>query len=219
MCCRRTHASGSNDVPQMGLQQGSRESIQGSGFAPGGASVGAQGGLGMGPNPRPGVSLSCNTDGYCSVLPTATVNVMSAKGPVKATLIFDSGSDRTYVSEQLMKKVQGRWKGSCEMTCAAFGGGKSESTCNVYELDVSGANVAVPTVQTIQAVQVPVICAPLVRPSVDTSLLRSFNHVELADESFTSERPLQGPQQIDLLVGQDRYWTLMGLASSAVRRD
>ena len=215
MCCRSTHdVPVTNGVPpQMGplLQgprEGLRESSQGRGAAPGGASAGAQGGLGMGPNPRPGVSLSCNTDGYCSVLPTATVNVMSARGPVKATLMFDSGSDRTYVSEQLMKKVQGRWKGSCEMTCAAFGGGKSESTCNVYELDVSGANVAVPTVQTFQAVEVPVICAPLVRPRVDTSLLHSFNHVELADESFTSERP-RGPQQIDILVGQDRYWTLM----------
>ena len=66
----------------------------------------------MGSKPGPDVSLSCNTDGFCSILPTASVSVMSASGPVKATLIFDSGSDRTYVSEQLMRKVGGKWKGS-----------------------------------------------------------------------------------------------------------
>ena len=210
MCCRSTHAVISG-VPQVDLQQGSRVGSRVKGdAAPGRVSTvpGAQGGLSVGPNPRTDASLSCNTDGLCSVLPTATVNVMSVLGPVKATLIFDSGSDRTYVSEQLMKKVQGKWKGSCEMTYAAFGGGKSSSTCNVYELAVSGANLAMPTVQTIQAVQVPVICAPLVRRCVNTSLLHSFNHVELADESFSSERP-QCPQQINILVGQDRYWSLM----------
>ena len=221
MCCRQIHSAHvASDVPQVHPVQS--QSSEGPKFkgdaastpAPGGASAGVHDGMGVVPNPRPGVSLSCNSDGFCSVLPTATVSVMSASGPVKATLIFDSGSDRTYVSEQLMRKVQAKWKGSCDMSYAAFGGGKSSSTCNMYEFDVTSVNLSVPTVQTIQAVQVPVICAPLVRPRVNTNQLHpSFDHVELADRTFSSESPLQ----IDLLVGQDQYWSLMraGLIRSA----
>ena len=41
---------------------------------------------------------------------------------VQANLIFDSGADN---SERLMKSVKGKFKGSVEMTCASFGGGKS----------------------------------------------------------------------------------------------
>ena len=50
---------------------------------------------GMGPSPPPGMSLSCNTGGKCTFLPTATVDVMSESGPVKAQLIFDSGPEKS----------------------------------------------------------------------------------------------------------------------------
>lgn len=209
LCCLRSHTV-SSDVQHVGSQQGQLSEgpkVMG-GTAPGGGS-GDQGGSRMGSKPRPDMSLSCNTEGFCSILPTATVNVMSASGPVKATLIFDSGSDRTYVSEQLMRKVEGKWKGSCEMMYATFGGGKSSRACNVYEFDVCGANLTEPNVHTIQAVQVPIICAPLVRPRVKSNLIHPFKQVELADTALLSDSP-QGPQQIDILVGQDRYWSLMG---------
>ena len=55
------------------------------------------------------------------------------------------------------------------MCCVCGTGGKSSSTFNVYDFDVRGANLAMPSAQTIQAVQVAVIRAPLVRPSVNTS--------------------------------------------------
>ena len=223
MCCLRTLAV-SHDVQQAGSQQqgqlsgGPPPMVTGANGQGGSANgAGAQRGSGMGSKPGPDVSLSCKTDGFCSVLPTATVNVMSASGPVKATLIFDSGSDRTYVSEQLMKRADGRWKGSCDMTYAAFGGGKSSRNCDVYELDVCGANLSEPSVHTVKAVQVPTICAPLVRPRVKSELIHFFRHVELADKAFSSETPLS-PQQIDILVGQDMYWSLMraGLIRSSV---
>ena len=118
---------------------------------------------GMGPSPPPGMSLSCNAG--CTFLPTTAVYVKSLSEPVKAQLIFDSGSDRTYVSNRLMKKVSGQWKGTVEMTYAAFGGGKSCSVCNMYELELTGANLSLPVMQRIQAVEVPVISAPLMRPT------------------------------------------------------
>ena len=73
-------------------------------------------------------SLSCNSgDDQCVVLPTARVLVHGAQGPVPATLLFDTGSDRSYVAEALVKKVGATWLRSESVSYAAFGGGKS--TC------------------------------------------------------------------------------------------
>ena len=59
---------------------------------------------------RPDVSLSCNIGrdrkkpDARGVLPTASVIVKGSKGDVQATLLFDSGSNRSYVSSSLVKK-------------------------------------------------------------------------------------------------------------------
>lgn len=52
---------------------------------------------------EPGASLSCNT-GSVTLLPIASVVVESDQGPVKADLIFDGGTDKSFVSERLMKR-------------------------------------------------------------------------------------------------------------------
>ena len=59
------------------------------------------------------------------MLPIARVVVHGSKGLVKATLLFDSGSDRSYVSSALINKAGDKWVGSQESAYVAFGGGKS----------------------------------------------------------------------------------------------
>ena len=51
-----------------------------------------------------GASLSVLGKG-CTVLPTARVVVHDSNGPVEAIVLFDSGSDRSYVSSSLVRKV------------------------------------------------------------------------------------------------------------------
>ncbi|XP_043226812.1 uncharacterized protein LOC122383972 [Amphibalanus amphitrite] len=151
------------------------------------------------------VSLSCNSgDDQCVVLPTARVLVHGAHGSVLATLLFDTGSDRTYVSEELVKKVGATWLGSESVSYAAFGGGKSTCERAVRGLRVSGANLSKPVECLLTAVEVPVICSPLQRPRVPRTALASFVGVELAD-SYSENREMS----VDILVGLDVYWSLV----------
>ena len=147
------------------------------------------------------------------MLPTATVCVMSDNGPVQAKLIFDTGSDRTYVSERLMKRVKGQWKGSVEMRYAAFGGGNGDGVFDRYDVQVTAVNSPVPTAVKIEAVRVPVICGPLQRPRVPSRLLEPFAHLPLADSY--SESGME--HDVDILVGLDQYWSLVrvGLVRSS----
>ena len=59
---------------------------------------------------------------------------------VHCTVLFDSGSDRSYVSAELVKKVGFPWSGGEEVSYATFGGFKSGTqTRNKYELRLSSA--------------------------------------------------------------------------------
>ena len=116
---------------------------------------------------KEGVSLSSQSGGDRVVLPTATVQVLGPEGrSVSARVLLDSGSERTFVSEDLIRRVGGKCVGSVEMRYAAFGGGRGDGVYDTFELQLT-ANVSpsVPTVN-IEAVRVPVICAPLRRPSL-----------------------------------------------------
>ena len=156
------------------------------------------------------VSLSCGdkkqtSTRQCTVLPTAKVLVYGSKGVVEATVLFDSGSDRTYVTESLVKRVGAEWVASQPVSFAAFGGGKASSgDRNVYKMSVKGASVPSCEVKSFTAVSVPVICAPLSRPSVPLSQLSDFHGMTLAEDSFT-DRTLC----VDILIGLDCYWTMM----------
>lgn len=56
-----------------------------------------------------GVACSKRIKGYRTVLQTARVQVHGRTGKVEATLLFDSGSDRSYVSSFLIKRVGPKW--------------------------------------------------------------------------------------------------------------
>ena len=153
-------------------------------------------------------SLSCNSaqGNQCIVLPTARVKVRGDKGPVEATVLFDSGSDRSYVSESLVKRVGAQWTDSKRVSYVAFGGGKS-SDCvrDVFTLSVQGEAQSSPAVR-IEAVQVPMICSPLRRPQVKQEVIDmlGLDQVQIAD-GYGASRQLT----VDVLIGLDQYWKLM----------
>ena len=98
--------------------------------------------------------------------------VQGVSGPVLATLLFETGSDRSYVSEGLLKQIGTgvKWKGTECLTYAAFGGGKSTCDHHVWEMTVCCANVSCPLYGPLTAVQVPVICSLLKRPQISRRL-------------------------------------------------
>ena len=153
-------------------------------------------------------SLSCNSaqDNKRIVLPTARVKVLGDKGPVDTTVLFDSGSDRTYVSQSLVRRAGAKWAGSKRVSYVAFGGGKSSDCArDVFSLSVHSGDQSCPVVN-IEAVQVPVICSPLQRPQVNQEVidLLGLDESQMAD-SFGDNRQLT----VDILIGLDVYWGLV----------
>ena len=62
----------------------------------------------------------------CTLLQTASVNVKGKQGIAKATLLFDSGSDRSYISCALVDKLKPEFVSSEPVMYTAFGNGKPE---------------------------------------------------------------------------------------------
>jgi hypothetical protein len=136
------------------------------------------------------------------MLQTMQVKVHGSKGLTKATMLLDSGSDRTYVTQRLVRRLGLKWLGATEIRYAVFGGGQSNShQRDTYELKAQGRGK--PLV-TLKAVEVPVICAPLARPKVDVDTLRAFEGIGLAEQHSDSDEV-----NIDILVGLDCYWEVV----------
>ena len=95
-------------------------------------------------------------------LQTANIEVRGKGGTATATVLFDSGSDRSYISSSLADKIQPEWVGSKALSYAAFGTWEP-SKClergifQIYLKDTQGVGTM------MQVMEVPVICAPMYR--------------------------------------------------------
>ncbi|XP_063601659.1 uncharacterized protein LOC134777731 [Penaeus indicus] len=152
-----------------------------------------------------GVALSkCNvlTKTSC-VLQTARVKVYGDSGICcEATLLFDTGSDRSYVSSNLVKKVKPKWVSSETVSYAAFGGSKSPpgKQSNIFDLKLVGLQ----GLKHLMALEIPKVCAPLTRPCIPSKLVDAFSDFQLADDYKNNSH-----LSIDILVGLDAYWGFM----------
>ena len=139
-----------------------------------------------------------------TVLQTAKVKVVNNKGAIiTAKLLFDSGCDRTYVSNKCVSKCKPDWVTRTEVPYSSFGGHTSDRDIqsNVYKLQVLDDKGKVISIFTTG---IPKICNPLVRPVVPAHILDAFHHLDLADD-FDNTSPLE----LDILIGLDYYWNLI----------
>nr|XP_027223346.1 uncharacterized protein LOC113815482 [Penaeus vannamei] len=134
---------------------------------------------------------------------TARVKVFGESGACcEATLLFDTGSDRSYVSSNLVKKVKPKWVSSEPVSYAAFGGSKSPpgKQSNIFDLQLVGLHGA----KHLMALEIPKVCAPLTRPCIPSNLVDAFSDFQLADDYKNNSH-----LNIDILVGLDAYWGFM----------
>ena len=135
-----------------------------------------------------------------TVLQTAKVNVSGKKGSLPVTILFDSGSDFTYISGSLVKKIQPEWITANQMRYSAFGGRSSKvgMMYNVYKVELqtlSGEK------EELRATEVGVICDPIFRPRVPAEVFQYFGPIQFADD-YDVDREVS----IDILIGIDNYW-------------
>ena len=136
-----------------------------------------------------------------TALPIVEVVVASCHNKVvKAKLMLDSGSDKTYVTSALVQKIQPQFVGTESVQYAAFGEKKSTSGVkNVYSLNIQGTKKGR---GSVIATEVPTICTPMCRPTIAQSKLSQFERVPLVDTGIEEKKPFT----IDILVGLDHYW-------------
>ena len=137
------------------------------------------------------------------LLQTIKVSVSGRSGKCRNILaLFDSGSDRTYVSQNLVDSVDPEWVESNMLSCAAFGEENKPvaKKREVYNLLLKGEEGA----YTLNATCVPTICTPLSRPSVPPALLKMLPTSQLISP------PAGHDLKIDVLIGMDSYWKLIG---------
>ena len=119
-----------------------------------------------------------------SLMPLASVMV----GGHEATLLFDSGSDKSYVSQDFVKRVKPKFVKHSDVSYATFGGKKQGSKSSVYEISMKGVGVHHSDKVTVQLPEVPVICLPLGKPKVASALLEEFGHLDLAFDYMCDSR-------------------------------
>ena len=114
-----------------------------------------------------------------TILQTTKVSVMGSNGiPVEARALFDSGSDRTYVSSNIVKKCKAEGISSQPIAYSVCGGDNSSKSrqSNIYKLKVLDCNNLSHSLTTVE---IPKICQPLIRPVVPSNLLNTFSHIQL----------------------------------------
>ena len=116
------------------------------------------------------------------------------------SILFDSGSDRTYVTKDIAKKLKLREVGQVEHRYSVFGGNATTASMHpIREIDLIASSGQI---HKINAIEVPVICNPIARPEIPQDILNLLQGVQFAECQ-------EGCFKVDVLIGLDNFWTLM----------
>ena len=192
---KSSSGTGSSSQPQAGSQDsfnyvsGFQQGNCGTGQGKSGSSLTAGNSLG-----------SANLVRTATVLQTAKVRVKSPGGWILATLLYDSGCDRSYIASTLVKTCKPKETGKEWVSYSSFGGQHSSKPrlTSVYNLElqeVKGGSIF------LSVAEVPVICPPLSRERVSQEILNHFQHLQLADD-YGNNTTLH----IEIVIGNDFYW-------------
>lgn len=141
------------------------------------------------------------------LLQTAQALVFNPDDPRRSKhvrIVLDSGSQRSYVREQLKMELLLQPKGEQSMNIMTFGSqGEASRVCEVVNvcMVVRGGGT-----KKLTLFAVPLICEPLTCQPV-TFCQENFKHLAglpLADPSDGHNR-----LEVDILIGSDQYWSLL----------
>ena len=118
----------------------------------------------------------------------------------KIRLLFDNGSQRSYITDSLRSRLQLKSLKTEKVNLNTFGESKfKKQSCDVVNLQLRKSEHDDPI--TISALIFPVICSPL--PAKVCTSYAHLDGLELADE------PCSSGSSIDLLTGSDYYWNFV----------
>lgn len=136
------------------------------------------------------------------LLQTATAIATNDEGTKLTTirLLFDNGSQRSYITDSLRSRLQLKSLKTEKLNLNTFGESKfKKQSCDVVNLQLRKSEHDDPI--TISALTFPVICSPL--PAKACTSYAHLDGLELADELCSSG------SSTDLLIGSDYYWNFV----------
>ena len=145
------------------------------------------------------------------LLKTAVATVTNGKKRTKANLLFDEGSQKSFITEDLAKALALRQLCKEDIIVSTFGAqrqlNREVSVAKISLLTLSGQPIS------ITVLVVPRIATPL-QNTVTLSVTR-LPHLQ----SLTLAHPLTAEKEfnISLLVGADHYWDIFG--NNVIRGD
>ena len=157
---------------------------------------------------QPSATMHISNSKNCILLQTARANVSSPSDPSYATaarLIFDSCSQRSYITHQLKETLNLPVIGNETLSIKTFGEMAPKlQSCEVVQFGVTTLNG---TVIYVTAYVVPVICNPLSNQHIELAR-NSYPHLtglQLADSDAGSYQELD----VQILIGADFYWNFV----------
>ena len=157
---------------------------------------------------QPSTSTALWADGRNAILlqtaQTTAFNLATPERSCNVRIVFDSGSQRSYVTEQVARRLLLATEGEKSLTIMTFGSTKEQArVCKSVRLGVALKDG---TMKQLTLFAVPTICEPIACQPV-SFCQRDFDHlagIELADSSDG-----RGSMRVDLLIGSDQYWDLV----------
>ena len=134
------------------------------------------------------------------LLQTVKVPVKGKKKTMDAVVLFDTGSNRTYVSQNFVDKVSPDYIDSTELSYSCFGSETASPPKNVHIYDVCMKGVDADV--NVSATCIETICTSLAQPKIPTHLLKKL-------DSDVISIPTGSKIQVDILIGMDHYWRIM----------
>ena len=124
-----------------------------------------------------------------------------SKQPVPVRVLFDSGSQMSYITENLQRKLNLKPVKVKRLHLNTFGTTNYKTqSCNVVQLSLQKPSCN--EIVVISALSSPVICSPL--PSaVDSQWYSHLKGLLLADSGIDSQ------EAIDILIGSNFYWNIV----------
>ena len=153
-------------------------------------------------------STSLWTSGNQAILlQTARATAYNPIAPEKSQrvrIVFDSGSQRSYVKEQVAKDLLLTSEDEKSLTIMTFGSKREQTcVCSLVRLELTTKDG---TPKQLMLFTVPTICEPIACQPISICC-NDFEHLagmDLADDSDGNES-----LDVDILIGTDQYWELV----------
>ena len=130
-------------------------------------------------------------------LQTATASVSSKTKEQKMRILFDLGSQISYITPKAAKSIDLKPIATKDICIKSFDDNSINKTLDVFEFTVKGKNCEIPVTALCNE-----ICHPLKNQNIE-----SVSEIpEFASLKFADSNPKNTPLVVDILIGADNYW-------------